>query len=275
MKTDKEIIPEIRDELDVKIKDIFIWALGGAAVTKMTKTVTENDPNKMNINQLYPLFRFHFILERNKFHSRADFGITRESNETAEYVWTRILQTEKNCEFDEVTPAELIASKFLSLIGRSTGDYELKEKIWKSDMTIETLTHLIHEYMFDRLNDSNNSNERRDVNLYKNGHRRENGQKNPVTKETKEDQTTTKKDIKTTVVDNAEHRTGPDNIHAPQNPWSEEIARREDTTKRGVVFSKEYNMWIEQHHQQKITETTTKSKRYTITKRKATTSIYL
>ena len=140
----------------MKIKDVFIWALSEAAVTEMTKTVRDNDPNKMNINQLYTLFRLHFIPERNKFHSRADFfGITREPNETAEDVWTRILQTEKNCEFDRV----LIASKFLSLIGRSTGEYELQKKIRKSDMTTETITDLIHEYMYDRLNDSNNSND--------------------------------------------------------------------------------------------------------------------
>ena len=151
MTTDKEILPEFR-ELEVKIKDIFIWALGEAAVTEMTKTVRDNDPNKMNINQLYALFRL--IPERNKFHSRADFfRITREPNESAEDVWTRILQTEKNCAFDKVTPAELNASKFPSLIGRSTGDYELKKKIPKSDMTIETITDLIHEYMYDRLND--------------------------------------------------------------------------------------------------------------------------
>ena len=123
--TDKEILPQFRDEL----KDIFIWALGEAAVTEMTKTVRDNDPNMMNINQLYALFRLHFIRERNKFQSRADFfGITREPNETAEDVWTRILQTEKNCEFAKVTPAELIASKFSSLIGNSTGEYELKKK---------------------------------------------------------------------------------------------------------------------------------------------------
>ena len=164
MTTDKDILEEYREELEIKIKDIFIWALGEEAVTEMTKTARDNDPNKMNINQLYILFRLHFIPERNKFHSRADFfGITREPNETAEDVWTRILQTEKNCEFDNVTPAELIASKFLSLIGRSTGDYELKKKIRKSNMTIETITDLIHEYMYDRLNDSNNSNDGRNL----------------------------------------------------------------------------------------------------------------
>ena len=57
MTTDKEILAEYRDELEIKIKDIFIWALGEAAVTEMTKTVRDNDPNRMNINQLYALFR--------------------------------------------------------------------------------------------------------------------------------------------------------------------------------------------------------------------------
>ena len=37
MTTIEEILPEVRDELEVKIKDIFIWALGEAAVTEMTK----------------------------------------------------------------------------------------------------------------------------------------------------------------------------------------------------------------------------------------------
>ena len=130
----------------------------------MTRTVGDNDPNRMDINQLYSLFRLHFIPERNKFHSRADFfGITTEKHESAEDVWTRILQVEKNCEFENGTPAELIASKFLSVIGRSTGDYELKQKIRKSDMTIETITALIHEHMYDRLNDSNNSNDGKEM----------------------------------------------------------------------------------------------------------------
>ena len=130
----------------------------------MIRTVRDNDPNIMDINQLYSLFRFYFKPERNKFHSRADFfGITRETPETVEDVWTRILQVEKNCEFENVSPAELIASKVLSVIGWSTGDYELKNKIRKSDMTIETRPALIHEHMYDRLNESNNSNDGKEI----------------------------------------------------------------------------------------------------------------
>ena len=57
-------------------------------------------------------------------------------------------------------------------------------------------------------------------NVCKNGHRRKYGQKNPVTKETKGDRTTTMKDIKAIVAcaDSVEHRIGPiDSIYAPQN----------------------------------------------------------
>ena len=124
MTIDKEILTQYRDELEIKMRDIFICALGEAAVTEMTKTVWVNDPNKMNINQLHSLFRLHFILERNNFCSQ-------------------------NCEFDNVTPAELIASKFLSLIGRSTGDSEQKKKIRERNMTIETIPDMIHEYVYD------------------------------------------------------------------------------------------------------------------------------
>ena len=126
---DREILPDNRDDLEHRIKDLFIWALGESAITEVPRTVRDNDPSKMDINQLYTLFRLHFVPERNKFHSRADFfAITREKHNSAEDVWTRILQVEKNCEFGNVTPAELLASEFMSVIGRSTGDYENKKE---------------------------------------------------------------------------------------------------------------------------------------------------
>ena len=64
MTTDKEIIPEVRDELKLKIKVISIWALVEAAVTGMTTSLRDNDPKKMNLNQLSCLFMSHFIPEK-------------------------------------------------------------------------------------------------------------------------------------------------------------------------------------------------------------------
>ena len=76
-----------------------------------------------------------------------------DDSETAADVWKRILEIEKNCEFETITVAEFLASKLLSLIGKSTGDYNLKKKIRKNDMSVKAITDAIHEYMSEKLND--------------------------------------------------------------------------------------------------------------------------
>ena len=156
----KEILPQFRDQLELEIKDTFLWAIGQSALSEMTKTVREREPSTLPLHRLYSLFRLHFNPERNVQHSRADFfDLKRESNETAADVWKRILEVEKNCEFETITAAELLASKFLSLIGKSTGDYELKKKIRKSDMSVEAITEAIHEYAYEKLNESPETDE--------------------------------------------------------------------------------------------------------------------
>ena len=132
-----------------------IPTIGWNAFTEMTKTVREREPSSLWLYKLYTLFRLHFTPERNVQHSRANFfDLKREDGEYAADVWKRILEVEKNCEFETITAAELLWSKFLSVIGKSTGDYDLKKKIWKSDMSIEAITEALHEYMYEKLNDS-------------------------------------------------------------------------------------------------------------------------
>ena len=78
----------------------------------------------------------------------------REEGESAADVWKLILAIERNCEFETITAAQLLASKCLSVIGKSTGDYDLKKKIRKSDMSVEAITEALHEHMYEKLNDS-------------------------------------------------------------------------------------------------------------------------
>ena len=149
MTNSKEVLPQFRDQLEDEIKDVFIWAVGQAALTEMTKTVREREPNSLPLYRLYALFRLHFIPERNKHHSRADFfNLKREPGESAAETWKRILEIEKNCDFEEITAAELLASKFLSVIGKTTGDNDLK-KIKKKG--VEAITDTIHEYMYEKM----------------------------------------------------------------------------------------------------------------------------
>ena len=149
MTTNKEIKYEYRDRLELEVKDIFIWALGQSAITEMTKTVREREPTSLPLWKLYALFRLHFTPERNKHHSRADFfELKKDPGESAADVWKRILEIEKNCEFEEITPAELLASKFLSVIGGGQNDKELKKKIKTGDMSIDAITEAIHEHIY-------------------------------------------------------------------------------------------------------------------------------
>ena len=156
MTNNMEILPQFRDQQELEMKDIFLWAIGQTAITEIeTKTVREREPSSLPLHKLYTIFRLHFTPERNVQHSRADFFDPKRGNgESAADVWKRILEVEKNCEFEAITAAELLASKFLSLIGKSTGDYELKKNIRKSDMSVETMTDILHEYMYEKLNDS-------------------------------------------------------------------------------------------------------------------------
>ena len=164
MTNDKEIFEEYRERLELEIKDTFVWALGETAIQEMTRTVRGREPTTLPLHRLYSLFRIHFIPERNKYHSRADFfNIQREPGESAADIWKRILEIEKKCEFEDITAAELLASKFLSVIGKSTGDYELKKKIKKSDYSIDAITDAIHEHMYEKLNESSESQDGRRI----------------------------------------------------------------------------------------------------------------
>ena len=148
MTNSKEVLPQYRDQLEEEIKDVFIRAIGQSALTEMTKTLREREPISPPLHRLYALFRLHFIPERNKHHSRADFfNLKKKPGESAADTWKRILETEKNCEFEEIRAEELLASKFLSVIGKTTGDNELKKKLKNGDMSVEAITDTIHEYL--------------------------------------------------------------------------------------------------------------------------------
>ena len=89
------------------------------------------------------------------------FSTSNWKTRCAANVWKRIQEVGKNCEVETITAAELLASKFLSVIGKSTGDYDLKKKIRKSDMSIEAITEALHEHMYEKLNDSPETEEKK------------------------------------------------------------------------------------------------------------------
>ena len=92
------------------------------------------------------------------------FELKREEGVSAADVSKRILAIERNREFETITAADLLASKFLSVIGKSTGDYDLKKKIRKNDMSVvEAITEALHEHMYEKLNDSPETEEEKKI----------------------------------------------------------------------------------------------------------------
>ena len=92
-------------------------------------------------------------------------------------------------------------------------DRKIKKKIRKSDMTIETIPDLIHEYMYNRLNESNNSNDGKEIQhigLDKSSYER----------------------TKNTKITDVVHLTGQEYITARQSPQNAVIAKEGDITRR-------------------------------------------
>ena len=94
-------------------------------------------------------------------------------------------EKEKNCEFEDITPSKLLASKFASLIGNSTGNYALKQKIRKGNISMEATIDAIHEYLYEEMNNTTDSEDGRTVEnvekrKYKSETKLENGRNKPT-----------------------------------------------------------------------------------------------
>ena len=81
------------------------------------------------------------------------------------------MEVGKKYEFENITPAKLLAFKILSLFGKSSGDYELDRKIKKNHMTVKAITQAIHEYMYEKFKESTDSDDNRETKHIKGGKR--------------------------------------------------------------------------------------------------------
>ena len=71
----------------------------------------------LDLSELLKLFKKTFIPARNLFHSRAQFfNSKQEDSETLEEYWKRLVVIERKCEFNRITPEEIITYKFAATI---------------------------------------------------------------------------------------------------------------------------------------------------------------
>ena len=99
------------------VKGDVIWALGPKAKHEIIRGQWGKELKNISLQELLKLFKKTFSATRNVFHIRAHFfNIKLEDNETLNDYWKRLVDTEKKCEFNTITPEDIITYKFAASI---------------------------------------------------------------------------------------------------------------------------------------------------------------
>ena len=119
----------------------------------MTRAEYKTDPDKIAIKDLIPLFNEYFLPNRNTYHNRGEFFWTKQTEiETPEDFWRRLIEIEKECNFENITAEELLISKFMTAItDRKLRDKLMKKKKPETKKTIE----MIKQNAYEKKNDKN------------------------------------------------------------------------------------------------------------------------
>ena len=146
--TQTEITDETYKENETKIRKDFLWALGPTALHEMTTTEFGEKPEEMQLPRLIQVFKNYYTPLRNIYHSRGDFFWAKQKiGETPEQHWKKLCEIEKECEFKNITPAELMVSKFVT----SITDTKLRDKILDEEIiTVNTVMNRIKQDTYDK-----------------------------------------------------------------------------------------------------------------------------
>ena len=124
------------------IKGDVIWALGPKAKHEIMRGQKGRELKDVDLSELLKLFKKTFIPARNVFHSRAQFfNIKQEDNETLDEYWKRLVDIERKCEFNRITPDENITYKFAATIN----DKEARDKFIKGPLKLQMVLETIEQ----------------------------------------------------------------------------------------------------------------------------------
>ena len=121
------------------IQEDFIWGVGPEALYQITRAEYETEPDSIKIKDLIRLFTEFYMPKRNTYHNRGDFFWAKQTEEeTPEEIWRRLIEIEKECNFNTISAEELLISKYMTAIT----DKKLRDKIMKET---KWLGHEINE----------------------------------------------------------------------------------------------------------------------------------
>ena len=117
----KELLEQGTESLDAQItyqiKGDVIWALGPKAKHEIMRGQWGKEVKDISLKELLKLFKKTFLPTRNVFHSRSHFfNIKQKDNETLDEYWKKLVDIERKCEFNRITPEEVITYIFAATI---------------------------------------------------------------------------------------------------------------------------------------------------------------
>ena len=115
-----------------------IWALGPKAKQEIMRGQWGRELKDVDLLESLKLFKKTFIPARNVFHSQF-FNIKQEDNETLDEYWKRLVDIKRKCEFNRITPEEIITNKFAGTINDKKAQDKFIKGPLKLKMVLETI----------------------------------------------------------------------------------------------------------------------------------------
>ena len=157
----EELMDQGVDQMDphtvYHIKGDVIWALGPKAKHEIMRGQWGKELKDIDLPEMLKLFKKTFIPARNVFHSRAQFfNIQQDENETLDEYWKRLVDIERKCEFNSITPEEIITYKFAATIN----DKKARDKFIKGPLKLQMVLETIEQDNYNRKNGDKKANKR-------------------------------------------------------------------------------------------------------------------
>ena len=121
------------------IKGDVIWELAPEPKHEIMRGQWGKELKDISIQELLKLLK-PFLPTRNVFHSRAQFfNIKQEDNETLDEYWKRLVDIQRKCELNTITPEDIITYK----VAASLNDKKARNKFikgpWKLQLKLEII----------------------------------------------------------------------------------------------------------------------------------------
>ena len=135
------------------IQEDFLWGVGPEALYQITRAKYKTEPDSMKVKDLIRLFTEFYMPKRNTYHNRGDFFWAKQTEEeTPEEFWRRLVEIEKECNFNTISAEELVISKYMTAIT----DKKLRDKIMKEKtLELKKVIELIKQNTYEKKHKKN------------------------------------------------------------------------------------------------------------------------